>query len=109
MIVIALGLAIFSIKTHNMLTIYKYKLVRDIIKMPVGAKVLHVGIQNKELYAWALVDPSRTETDTLMVFGTGHPINASDTTGKFWGTHILYNGEIVLHVWEVRGSAFRAI
>lgn len=92
-----------------MLTVYKYKLVTDIIKMPVGAKILHVGLQHKELYAWALVDPTKTETDTLIVKGTGHPINGGDTAGKFWGTHLLYDGEIVLHVWELRSNQFQSM
>lgn len=57
--------------------IYKYKLesqdVQD-IKLPLGAKILSVGMQGEEATMWALVDPEApTEFTKIYIVGTGQP------------------------------------
>ena len=86
-----------------MLAVYKYPLDKDFINLPIGFKILHVGKQNEDLFAWALINPKETEfTTALRVVGTGRIIDTeSDVEGKFWGTYLLYNDSLVLHVWEI--------
>ena len=50
------------------------------------SKPLHVGIQDNQLYLWALCDPSRPMTTyQVTLCGTGHelPDNAGDYVGTF--------------------------
>lgn len=81
--------------------VYKYSLREDYKQLPKGFKILHVGQQHGEFYVWALVDPSQPMVAALRIVGTGHDIDQGDTKGKFWGTHLFYAGDIVLHVWEL--------
>jgi hypothetical protein len=84
------------------MNIYKYKLDKDIVEMPNGARILHVGIQSGDLYAWALVNPEAVKIPTLRVIGTGHPIPDSEHLDVFMGTHLLYDGSLVLHVFTLK-------
>jgi hypothetical protein len=81
--------------------VFKYPLNRDVILLPKEAEILHVGAQRDSLYVWALVDPSENDLQPRMrVAGTGHPIGNMEL-GKFHGTHILGDGSLVFHVWEL--------
>lgn len=89
-----------------MKVVYKYHLASDTVRLPVGAEILHIGVQNDMLFAWALHEtegggPPTEKVDTFRVAGTGHPIQNEHVTGKFWGTHILVNGTLVFHVWQL--------
>lgn len=61
-------------------TIWKYPLAidRNILQMPLGARVLTVQMQAGTPCLWALVWPHlETETRIFDVYGTGHPVPAA--------------------------------
>ncbi len=70
------------------------------IKLPIGSKILSVGNQNEKLCIWYACS---TEGDiiekNIVIFGTGHQIWPS-FDGKFIGTVIMANGQLVWHVFE---------
>lgn len=84
-----------------MTTIWKYALVRESIHMmrlPVGAVVLHVGLDPQEkLSLWAVLDPNQQETSmrTFHIIGTGHDVPAG---GGYLGT--VRQGPFMWHVFE---------
>ena len=86
-----------------MQTVHKYPLPtadNTSILLPHGAKILHVDVQNNELCMWALVDPARRlGKRRFRIAGTGHPIEEEKV--RHLGTALLYDGQIVLHVFEV--------
>ncbi len=84
--------------------VYKYLLpsqdeVR--LEMPMGARILHVGVQdNEQLCLWALVSPAAKKiTRKFRIAGTGHEITGPSSTHL--GTAVMYNGQLVLHVFEM--------
>jgi hypothetical protein len=89
------------------LAIWKYPLRVDDeqqVDMPIGAKVLSVGVQHGTLCVWALVDPTSKETTprTFWIFGTGHAFPKTWSTGNmaaFVGTVMMSNGFLVWHVF----------
>lgn len=56
--------------------VYKYDLPvndRQVLRLPRGAKLLHVGAQGGQLKLWALVDPNAPrEPLEVCIAGTGH-------------------------------------
>ncbi len=90
-----------------MRVVYKYPL--DIAstvtrKMPEGAEVLHVGMQDEGLMLWALAKaPSEhawaNETRTFRVYGTGHPI-PDDVLAQYLGS--VKDGPFIWHVFEIK-------
>ncbi len=87
----------------NNLTIYKYLLrITDSQKLtiPVGAKPMHVAMQDGLLYLWALVDPEKASSPLdVFIKGTGHPIDPiMATTHNFAGT-VLTDDFFVWHVF----------
>ncbi len=87
-----------------MRVVHKYLLpVQDEVKleMPIGARVLHVGVQdNEQLCLWALVNPKgETKTRSFRIAGTGHEVAGASPTHL--GTALMHNGTFVLHVFEV--------
>ncbi len=86
-----------------MKVVHKYLLpAQDEVKleMPIGARVLHVGAQGKQLCLWALVNPKgKTRTRTFRIAGTGHEVGSASPTHL--GTALMNNGAFVLHVFEV--------
>jgi hypothetical protein len=93
-------------KEKVMKRIYKYNIAPSehfTIPLPVGAKVLSVGVQNddKDIVVWAMVDVDpglRTEDRAFGVFGTGH--NLPKEVIGFIGTVHFKNG-LVFHIFEV--------
>lgn len=86
-------------------TIYKYPLALtddiQIIIMPGGAEILHVGVQGENLVPriclWAYIDPgAETQPRTFRVFGTGHDL---PTKHEYVGT--VQMGSYVWHIFEV--------
>lgn len=72
------------------------------VEMPKGAKILHTGFQNRELFLWALVDVSELETETrcFKSVATGGIIHTSEIK-QFIGTVFENNAEFVWHVFEI--------
>ena len=85
------------------LSVWKYLLlipalpeIQDVL-MPLGAEVLSVAGQNEYPCLWARVDPeAELETRRFRVCETGAP----GAEGEHVGTVLLYNGALVLHVFE---------
>lgn len=86
--------------------VFKYELaIEDYveIKMPMGAQVLSVGVQNDMPVLWALVNPDIPEMAyKFRLTGTGHEIDEKEASSmKFVGTCIMLGGSFVLHVFQV--------
>jgi hypothetical protein len=83
-------------------TIWKFPLHtvdRQDVKMPVGAEVLCVQMQEDTPCLWALVNPDAAPTTrTFATYGTGHPVDAS---GAYIGTYQWADGSLVFHVFDV--------
>ncbi len=79
--------------------IYKYKIpVGGKVKMPVHAKVLHVGVQDREICLWAQVDQGSPEVDyCFKIFATGQDITSTDLL--YTGT--VRDGDFVWHIYQV--------
>lgn len=75
------------------------------IEMPVGARILHVGVQDDQPWIWALCAPEaaqgRTGKRLIYVRGTGHELG--DAPSEHLGTFMLYDGRFVGHVFGKRG------
>lgn len=71
-------------------TIYKYPLVitdRQVVELPVGARLLHVDDQFGQLHLWALVEQyAPTEPRTFRIVGTGHHFDDSARFSEHVGT-----------------------
>ena len=68
------------------------------IEMPGGAEILSVGVQHGKPRIWARVQPGLpTERRTILVRGTGHPMNGG---GAFLGTFQLHGGTLIFHVFD---------
>lgn len=84
--------------------VYKYPLaVTDLqtIELPLFGQILDIQVQKGNLFLWALVNTSFTETSKrkIMILGTGH-----DISDENYLTHIstfqLYGGDLVFHAFE---------
>lgn len=83
--------------------VYKYELrpgdVREMVTMPVGAKVLAFGNQGERAMLWAEVDPAREPEERFFtIYGTGHAL--PDDPGHYIGTAQFANGRLVFHAYE---------
>lgn len=68
------------------------------VVMPVGAKVLHVGLQYEQPTMWFLCDPeAQKQTRTVFVVGTGHPLPDQVTERDHIGTVLMSGGSLVWH------------
>jgi len=90
-----------------MKAIWKYILdgkSRQVIKMPVNAKILSIQTQHGEACLWALVGAEGTEAveeRVFEIFGTGHEIHYDmGVEREFIGTFQLDGGSFVGHVFE---------
>ena len=85
--------------------IYKYPLRRadeQTVDMPMGARVISVGIQNgTEIMVWAVVDPSRPRCPRrFWICPTGEELPLSMVSAKqFVGTAMIAGGMLVFHVF----------
>lgn len=86
--------------------VFKYTLEFSdhiVLELPVGAEILHFGIQDDVLRIWALVDPTvEKEIRKFRLAGTGHPITEPDSELNFIGTVIMRNGLLVWHLFEIK-------
>lgn len=85
-----------------MRTVYKQVLQiedKQIIEVPAGAKLLHVGLQNGQACIWYECETENVrESRTIYCFGTGHQMPALDL--NYIGTVIMLNGALVFHFYE---------
>lgn len=86
-----------------MITVYKYK-VSTTKQLPQGARILHVDIQNEEIYMWAMVDNATDvmEFRDFVVVGTGWDLTSLENTYTSYN-HLgsIMDGQFVWHVLEV--------
>lgn len=84
-------------------TIYKYILKAEdeqILKLPIGSKILTAQVQRGEICLWALVTGSFTAAErTICIHGTGHPI-AKAYNLTYISTVQLDGGSLVFHIFE---------
>ena len=83
-------------------TIYKYELSvekEQRLILPLGSRILSVGVQNNFVVLWAEVDRRQTTPEIYIIYtyGTGHDI--SRQRGKFIGTCLMMGGALVWHVY----------
>lgn len=85
-----------------MKTIWKFSLKDGgLLKMPRGAEVLSVGMQNDEIMLWASVNAEAPrETRIFSIEGTGW-CRREDIRSKFIGTVMTADHRFVWHVFEV--------
>jgi len=84
-----------------MRTIHKYILspYNEKVDMLAGAKILHVGVQRGAICIWAEVDTSAKFVERRFgVYGTGHTMPTEP--GKYIGTVMLADGDLVFHIYE---------
>lgn len=87
--------------------IYKYKVApvsHSVVRVPIGAELLHVRVQHNALYIWALVEPDQKEMESKIfrIVGTGKPIEEPRELLHYWGTFFIDNGGITYHVFEMK-------
>lgn len=81
--------------------IFKYQVDRQKIKMPVGAKILHAGMQGNGMFIWAMVDDTQPEeTRRFITLPTGMAI-ADDLLGDLVHISTVQAPPYVWHVFEV--------
>lgn len=84
--------------------VYKYPIRiedRQVVGFHKGAEILSVQVQEGKLCLYALVDISVVEIEfvPICIYGTDHNIENADNL-KFIGSIQMYDGELVLHVFE---------
>jgi hypothetical protein len=80
--------------------IYKYKIPKNgLIELPYNAEILSAGVQNEDIFIWALVDTltDMSETRVIEVLGTGFTLSYENY--KFINT--VFINECVFHIFEV--------
>lgn len=86
--------------------IWKYSISNGIgyqtISMPKGSKIISAATQRNRICVWAEVDPDNQslEAHNIELVQTGPPGTPSDTNRRFIDTVMLYDGDLVLHVYE---------
>lgn len=73
---------------------------RQTVAMPAGARILSVQVQSGTPCLWVLVDPQEPKKADreIVMHGTGHTFEGDP--GTFLGTIQMFNGSLVLHVFE---------
>lgn len=84
------------------MTIWKFPLEikdRQEIRMPIGARILSVQLQNETMTLWAWVNPDAYhETRAFVIVGTGNEM--WDRVKTYIGTVQTHHGALVWHVFE---------
>ncbi len=73
------------------------------ISIPGFVKVLSVAVQRNELVLYALVGSGDQGADSkieVTIIGTGHEFLAMTTDWDFHGSHVMWSGSLVWHVWS---------
>lgn len=72
---------------------------RQLVWMPIGAKVLDVQMQHDQCCLWALCDEhAQKEARYFNIYGTGNPM--PDEPGEYIATFQMVGGQLVFHVFE---------
>lgn len=84
--------------------IYKYELKitdHQIINIARCIKVLSVANQNNALVMYCLIADEEDIIGEIEVciIGTGNHFEPLDTSWNFRGTHVMWAGKLVWHVW----------
>ena len=85
-------------------TIWKFVLSvtdRQVLELPINAKILRIGVQNNVPCMWAMIPNPRLKTYSdriIYTFGTGHSIFDEIPGLKYLDTYLL--GDFVFHVFE---------
>ena len=88
-----------------MKTVYRYEINQAIndVNLPIGAKVLSVGVANNIISLWALVDTeSGTEKRKFLVFGTGSDMSKTETYNLTFVGTIRKSNTYAFHIFEVK-------
>lgn len=84
-----------------MQTIWKYPVVLDDefeLRMPAGARLLTVQVQQGKPVLWALVNPDVPQkTRRFRLYGTGQPL--PDAPGEYVGSFQVHGGALVFHLF----------
>lgn len=87
-------------------TIHKYPLKvqsKQVIGLPVGAKILDVQVQQGHPCIWALVDKVASVIAVqVSIYGTDHEM--PDEPGRYIGTFQTNNDELVFHAFVNRNG-----
>lgn len=86
-----------------MKTIWKYPIINDSkINIPVGATVLSVGIKDKDLFLWCLLDTEVQEVQErrFMTFKTNDAI-PRDLKMNYIGNCSIIKDRMFFHTFEV--------
>lgn len=90
-------------------TVWKYELVEGTVehRIPRGAWVLSVGVQNHRVVLWVCVNPAQKNMKVhrfhVVQTGAVMPDQDGDPPAYFHGTVLLDGGAHVLHVFEEVG------
>jgi len=72
----------------------------QIVKMPIGAKILDVQVQHGGICLWALCDENaEKESRHFLIFGTGEG-NLPDYPGEYIATVQKEGGSLIWHIFE---------
>ncbi len=86
-----------------MRTIYKYPFAFDgsvELVLPIGAEILHIGVQDGVYCLWALVDTEvKNEIKRIRIIGTGHEV--SEDIGIINHITTIQDGQYVWHIFDV--------
>lgn len=91
-----------------MTTIWKFPLINpggsEWVRMPKGAKILCVQVQNNAPYLWAEVHANAEPEERLFsVVGTGWAMTErAEDKRQYVGTFQIHGGELVFHVYELQ-------
>lgn len=84
------------------MTIWKFPLRitdENAVRMPTGARILCVQVQNDSVYLWAVCDPETPEeVRKIVIIGTGHSVDAWRDEYAYIGT--VQTGPLVWHVFD---------
>ncbi len=70
--------------------------------IPCGSSFMSVQMQHGHAQLWALVDPENPKAQrSVIVVGTGHPIDYTGQALTFIDTFQLEGGSLVFHAFEV--------
>ena len=68
------------------------------IEMPLGAELLHVGVQHNRICLWARVNENaRMVGRRFRIVGTGH----DGADGRYLGTVSFHSGDLVFHIFAL--------
>lgn len=94
-----------KISTHSRIFKYPIEVTDDPkVTMPSGAVPIHFGMQGKEVYVWAMVNPqAKDAVHHFKMHGTGHAIGHV-TPDDFVGTIVGHMGTLVWHLFYLGES-----